>query len=62
MAIMRPDEAGEERKSDGEFIFHTDDQMVPNSLLKKIHMLRCRSIASLQRTFKYASARRFSRA
>jgi hypothetical protein len=49
MAIMRPEAAGEERKSDGEFIFQTDDQMVPNSLLKKIHMLRCRAIASLQR-------------
>jgi hypothetical protein len=23
MAIMPPEEAGEERKSDGEFIFHT---------------------------------------
>jgi hypothetical protein len=62
MAIMRPDEAGEERKSDGEFIFHTDDQMVPNSLLKKIHMLRCRSIASLQRTLSTPPLVDFSRA
>ncbi len=31
----------------------------PSRLLKKTHMLSLRSIASLQRTAKYASARRF---